>query len=380
MSQENSFEVIVIGVGAMGSSACYHLARRGVRVLGLERFSIPNDLGSSHGDSRMIRLCYFEHPDYVPLLRRSYELWEALEAESRQTLLRITGGIYIGAADGAIVTGTLRSAAEHDLPHERLDRTQLHHRYPQFTVPDDYVGVYESRAGMLFPELCISAAAELALRHGAHLRGQERVVRWNEDGRGLEVHTDRGTYRAEKLVFCGGAWSGRLLSELAIPLTVTRQVFGWVWPRKPELFGLEAIPVWAIDHPDGTLHYGFPLRPERPGFKIAHHGGGMAADPDTVDRTIGPGDERSFREVLDRYLPDASGEVLSMSVCLYTNTPDGHFVLDVHPSHSQVYLACGFSGHGFKFAPVIGEVLADLVMDGATKQPIDFLRLGRLSR
>jgi len=373
----NSFEVIVIGVGAMGSSACYHLARRGVRVLGLEQFSIPNDLGSSHGDSRLIRLCYFEHPDYVPLLRRSYELWDAIEAESRQTLLRITGGIYMGAADGAVVTGTLRSAAEHALPHERLDRGELRHRYPQFDVPEDYVGIYEPRAGMLFPELSISAAAALALRHGARLRGQERVVRWNAEGQGLAVHTDRATYRADKLVFCGGAWSATLLSDLAIPLTVTRQVLGWVWPKKPELFELEAMPVWAIDHPDGTLHYGFPLRPERPGFKIAHHGGGIATDPNTVDRTIGPEDEQSFRHILDRYLPDASGEVLSMGVCLYTNSPDRHFIIDVHPDHPQVFLACGFSGHGFKFAPVIGEVLADLVVDGTTAQPIGFLRLGR---
>lgn len=378
------YEAIVVGVGAMGSATCYHMARRGTAVLGLEQFGIPHSLGSHHGESRMIRLCYYEHPDYVPLLQRAYALWEQLERDSGQKLLHITGGIYMGGPSSEFVAGTLRAAREHRLPHQQLDRRQLRDRYPQFHLPDDHVGVYEPNAGFLMPERVVAAHAELALRHGAELHGHEPVLDWQADGERLKVRTAQSIYSAKRVIFCGGAWSERLLGEIGVKLVVTRQVLGWVWPKRPELFALGMLPVWAIDNPDGTQHYGFPmLGPSgggsRPGFKVAHHFRGAPTTPDSIDRNPQPDDENDFRGVLRRMIPDADGPLLSMSVCMYTNAPDSHFIIDRHPRCPKALIACGFSGHGFKFASVIGEALADLALDGKTNLPIGFLSLKRFA-
>ena len=376
----NGFDVIVVGVGAMGSAACYQLAARGASVLGLEQFGIPNTLGSSHGESRMLRLCYFEHPDYVPLLQRACELWVRLEHDSARKLLHTTGGIYMGRPDSEFISGTLRSAVQHRLAHESLDHAQLAHRFGQFNLPKDYVGVYEPGAGLLLPERVISAHAELAMRQGAVLHGQEPVRDWQAGDDGVVVHTDRATYHADHLVVSGGAWSSRLLGDLGVELVVTRQVVGWVWPKRPELFELGALPIWAIDNPrrgQPGLLYGFPMLPETPGLKIAHHFPGEPTTPDTIDRQALPGDEDDFRPALGRFIPHADGPLLSMHVCMYTNTPDSHFIIDRHPAHDRVTLACGFSGHGFKFASVIGEALADLALTGRTDLPIEFLGLSR---
>jgi len=373
------FDVIVIGIGAMGSSACHHLARKGARVLGLEQFDIPNALGSTHGSSRMIRLAYYEHPDYVPLLKRAYALWDELEVESGQKLLYRTGGLYMGPRDGEIIGGSLRSARQHHLAHELLDRDELRRRFPQFEVPDNWVALHEPEAGFLRPEAVISSYAELALRAGAELHGREPVIEWNADGKGVRVVTSRAEYQADRLIFCGGPWSGRLIRDLGVELRVTRQVLGWVWPKKPELFALGRLPVWAIDHLDGTIHYGFPMMNDVPGFKVAHHAPGETTDPDRVARDPQPGDEETFRPILRQMIPAADGPLLSMKVCMYTNSPDGHFILDRHPKHERVTIACGFSGHGFKFASVIGEVLADIAQGGSTTLPAAFLGLGRFA-
>ena len=376
----SNYDVIVIGVGAMGSSACYQLARRGARVLGLEQFDIPHALGSSHGQSRMIRLAYYEHPDYVPLLKRAYQLWEELESVSGQKLLHITGGAYLGPEKGEVVGGSLRSSREHGLEHELLDRDELCRRFPQFHVPEDWVALYEPRAGFLRPERVVAAYAESALRAGAELHGREAVMEWRADAHGATVHTTRAVYHADHLVFCGGPWSGKLLRDLGVPLVVTRQVLGWVWPRKPELFALGQFPVWAIDRQDGTLHYGFPMTSDVPGFKLAHHGPGEPTDPDRVEREPRPGDEETFRAVLRQMIPAGDGPLLSMKVCLYTNSPDQHFIIDRHPESERVTIACGFSGHGFKFASVVGEILADLATTGRTALPAQFLRLDRFRK
>ncbi len=372
-----NFDVIVIGVGAMGSACAYQLAGRGLRVLGLEQFGIPHALGSSHGFSRMIRLAYYEHPDYVPLLLRAYELWDELERESGQKLLHITGGVYMGGPGSEVVSGSIQAARMHGLPHEVLDRKQIADRFRMFELPDDFSGIFEPRAGFLHPERVVAAFAEQAMRRGAELHGQEPVVEWSADSHGVKVRTVRETYHADRLIIAGGAWSGRLLSDLGIELLVTRQIMGWVWPRQPELFELGKFPVWAIDHADGGMHYGFPMMPDNPGFKIAFHARGAPADPDRVIRDLLPGDEATFRDALTRYLPAADGPLLAMRVCLYTNSPDSHFIIDRHPHHQRVTFACGFSGHGFKFASAIGEVLADLAMRGTTRLPIDFLKLKR---
>ena len=376
MAKGSGYDVIVVGVGGMGSAACYQLAARGAKVLGLEQFDIPHARGSSHGQSRMIRMAYYEHPDYVPLLRRAYELWDEIEHAGGQKLLHVTGGIYMGPPDGEVVAGSLQSAQQHGLGHELLDHAAMKRRFPQFTIPEDWQGLYEDRAGFLLPERTVAAYAEAALRRGADLRGHEAVLAWRADGNGVAVRTTRGEYAAGRLVFCGGPWSAKLLADLGVPLVVTRQVMGWVWPRKPELFGMGTLPVWAIEKPGG-LYYGFPMMPEAPGFKLADHSFGTPTDPDRVSREVTLEDENTFRPALARYLPDGDGPTLAVRICLYTHSPDHHFIVDRHPAHERVTVACGFSGHGFKFASVVGEVLADLALEGRTSLPTSFLGLSR---
>jgi sarcosine oxidase len=258
-----------------------------------------------------------------------------------------------------------------------LDAAELRRRFPQFHVPQDWVVVQEPAAGFLLPERVISAYTSAALRAGAELHGRERVVEWSAGDRDVVVRTDRAEYAARHLIFCGGPWSGCLIRDMGVQLVVTRQVLAWVWPREPEQFALGKLPVWAIDRLDGTLHYGFPMMDDVPGFKVAHHGPGAATDPDCVARDPQPGDEETFRPILRLMMPAADGPVLSMKVCLYTNSPDGHFIIDRHPLHERVTIACGFSGHGFKFASVVGEILADLAMSGSTRLPAQFLQLRR---
>jgi sarcosine oxidase len=376
------FDVIVIGVGAMGSAACYHLARRGVRVLGLEQFGIPNSLGSAHGDTRMIRLCYYEHPDYVPLLQRAYQLWDELDQRTQQQFLHRTGGIYIGPGDCEFIVQTLRAAREHRLPHRALDHQQLTKEFPQFRVPDDQIGIYEPNAGIHLPERVVAAHAQLELQHGATIHAHEPIMDWQSTREGVMVRSAKQTYFADRIILTGGAWSEKLLGEIGVKLTVTRQALGWVWPKNPAAFSLGTMPVWAINNPDGSIHYGFPMLPAllgRPGFKIAHHFHGEPTTPDEINRAPQPEEETDFRHVLTRFIPEADGPLLSMTVCMYTNTPDSHFIIDHHPRCERAIIACGFSGHGFKFASVIGEVLADLAQHGRSEHPISFLRLSRFA-
>ena len=389
----NRYDVIVVGVGAMGSAACYHLAKRGARVLGIDQFGIPNTMGSSHGDTRIIRLCYYEHPDYVPLLLRAYELWRELETASDEKLLHITGGIYIGREGSSeFISGAARTAREHSLQHEMLTRAKLGAQFPQFHVPNDYVGFLEPHAGFLLPERVIAAHARLAMVHGAELHGHTRMCKFSSERTGVTIgfgahdkQDDLKIAHADHLILCGGAWSDRFLGsdvENLMKLQVTRQALGWVWPKKPELFQLGVMPIWAIDHPDGTQHYGFPMHPYgRPGFKISHHFRGEPTTADTIDRTPVASDEEDFRRILSSYIPDADGPLLSVTICMYTNTPDSHFVIDAHPNavNRNITIACGFSGHGFKFASVVGEILADLALAGRTSHPIDFLGLHRFT-
>ncbi len=383
------FDVIVLGVGAMGASACYYLASRGAAVLGLEQFDIPNDQGSAHGQSRAFRMCYFEHPDYVPLLRRAYELWHELEQVSERKLLHMTGGIWFGPNDCELIAGSRGAAVTHGLAHEWIEHDDAAKRYPQFTVPDEYVGFYEPQAGLLLPERIISACAEHAAKRGTVLRANEPVVKWEADSKSVTVQTTQGTYEADQLVVCAGPWSDRIVGDLGVPLSVTRQIAIWVQPKRPEQFALGTLPIWAIDRPSGGgsggesggggMYYGFPILPDKAGFKLSVHCPGPSTDPDTIDR-VATGDETNeLREMLGRFIPEADGPLLEASVCMYTNTPDAHFVVDHHPRHANVTIACGFSGHGFKFASVIGEALADLALDGRTELPIGFLGLQRFA-
>jgi sarcosine oxidase len=322
-------------------------------------------------------MAYYEHPDYVPLLRRAYDLWHELEADCGQKLLYETGGVYMGPPDGHVVSGALRAARQHGLAHEALSRREIARRFPQFRVPDDFAGIWEPRAGFLLPEKVIATQAEGGLRAGAQLHGREPVLAWHSTGSAVAVRTAKAEYHAGRIVFCGGPWTAKLVGDLGVQLVVTRQVLGWVWPRRPELFELGTFPVWGIEGDDGSLSYGFPLLRDNPGLKVARHGRGQETDPDRVKREATEEDEAEVRQIVERNLPDGNGPTLSLRTCLYTNSPDGHFVIDAHPAHANVILACGFSGHGFKFASVIGEVLADLATRGMTDMPVGFLALQR---
>ncbi len=374
-----SYDVIVVGVGTMGSAACYHLAKQGARVLGLEKFDIPHHQGSSTGFSRAIRCSYHEHPDYVPFVRSAFAMWQDLEAETGQKLMHLTGALYMGPEKGSAVGGALLSARKYQLPFELMNRAELGRKYPQFTVPDDFVGMFEQNAGFILPELGVATHALRALQLGAELHGREGVTSWTADANGVTVVTPRGTYHANQLVFSGGAWTDQLVKDIGVPLRVTRQVLGWVWPKNPAAFGIDRLPVWVIDRLDGSTYYGFPMMPDNPGFKLALHCPSTSADPDTVPRTVQPGDEETFRPCLQKFIPEADGPLLSLRTCLYTYSPDRHFIIDRHPTQARVTLACGFSGHGYKFATAVGQALADLATKGKTAHPIGFLGLSRFS-
>ena len=373
-----AFDVIVVGLGGMGSATACHLARRGAKVLGLEQFDIPHELGSSHGVTRIIRLAYAEHPNYVPLLRRAYELWRELEDDARERLLFITGGIDAGAPDSATVKGSLESCAIHHLPHDVLDGASLARRFPGFRLPSDMVAVHQPDAGFLLPERCIVAHAAAARRLGAELHTGERVLEWRNDDNGVSVKTDRAAYRANKMIVTAGAWMRTLLPELTDLAVPERQVLIWTQPLRPERFELGAFPVFNMEVPEGRF-YGFPVYGV-PGFKIGkYHHRREQADPDRMDRECHPEDEAVVRAGIRRYFPDADGPTLAMKSCLFTNSPDEHFILDFHPGCPQVAMASACSGHGFKFCSVVGEIMADLILDGGTRFDIDMFRLSRFS-
>lgn len=363
----------------MGSAALRQLAGRGARVLGIEQFDVAHNRGSAHGKSRMIRLAYHEHPDYVPLLRRAFELWDKLSADAGEALLHRTGGLYMGRAGCGLVEGSLKSARDHGLPHEALDAAAVHRRFPQFRPPhDDAVAVFEPAAGFVLPERAILASVRLVEACGAAVRTGERVVDWqagDDDGGGVTVITDRGRYDADTLILAGGAWLKRFchLPALADGLRVSRQTLAWFEPLRDDLQPGQ-MPVWAIDRPEGGVFYGFPVHDDA-GLKAAEHARGPSADPDALDRTARPEDAAAVRTTLDAWLPGAAGALRRQCACMYTNTPDGHFVLDRHPRFPQVLIASCCSGHGFKFAPVIGEILADLAMAGRTSLPIGLFSL-----
>ena len=371
------YDAIVIGLGALGSAAAYHLARRGQRVLGLEQFAPGHTRGSSHGESRIIRLAYFEHPDYVALLRRAYTLWEALQQEAGEELLRSTGGLFVGSADGDVFAGSLQSARLHSLPHEVLDAAALRRRYPIFRPADDEVALYEPGAGVLFPERCIAAHLRLAVTAGATLHFDTPVTHVQPLADGVEVRTTGGRYRAARVVVTAGAWLGTLLADVRLPVQPERNVVFWLEPNtEPERFQAGRFPIFIWDCGEAGAFYGLP-HVGRPGVKVARHHSGEVVDPDRVRREVDVADEAPVRAFVRGCIPALDGPVAGSIVCLYTNTPDGHFVLDRHPQLPAISFAGGCSGHGFKFASVIGEALADLAIHGRTAAPVGFLSAGR---
>jgi sarcosine oxidase len=380
-----TYDVIVVGLGAMGSSTAYQLAARGSRVLGIEAFTPGHELGSSGGLTRIIRLAYFEHPSYVPLLRAAWEMWPHLEREAGDQLLQVTGGLYVGRRGSAVLDGSLLSARTHGLAHELLDADESRRRFPAIELDDDMQTLHEPLAGILFPQRVIPAHLGLAERHGAELHFEERVTGWTRDGDGVAVTTTRGTYRTQKLVVAVGAWLEKLVPELGLSLTVERNPLFWFAPvAQPEVFEADRLPVWIMELDEETAFYGFPTLPASEGWaaqgaKVARHHGGRRVDPDEIDREANDADEAVVRAFMERYMPFANGRMLDSRVCMYTNTADFNFVLDFHPTDDRVVIASPCSGHGFKFSNVVGRICADLALDGRTDFDIDFLSVRRFA-
>lgn len=369
----NGFDVIVIGLGGMGSAAAYQLAAAGRSVLGIEQFGPAHDAGSSHGRSRIIRQAYFEDPAYVPLLGRSYELWERLERETGTKLLTRTGGLMLGAPESGVVAGSIRSAREHDLPHEVLDAPEIRRRWPPISPAPGVMGLYEERAGFLDPEVCVSAHLDRAAQLGAELRFHEPVSGWESTSAGVRVVTVSSAYEAECLVVAAGAWAPVLLGDLGLPLIVERQVMYWFDPAggtAPFEVGRFPIYVWETD--EGLQFYGFPAQ-DGPsgGVKVAiFRLEGQETTPETIDRVVHEEDVGRMRAAVRGRVDALDAPLLAAKTCMYTTTPDEHFVIGIHPEHPQVVLAAGFSGHGYKFASVVGEILAELAIDGLTRHDI----------
>jgi monomeric sarcosine oxidase len=373
----------VLGAGGIGSAAMYHLAARGARVIGIDQMRPPHGYGSSHGQTRVIRQAYFEHPNYVPLLRESYRLWRELEAGVGRQLFHQIGLVEIGPEHGVVVPGVLRAAQEHGLAVESLTARDVERRWPGLRVGGDLVGVYEPTAGYLLVEDCVEAHLKAAEAAGAELRVDKAVAidgsqAWSADGRGVRVNLRHGhAIEADRLIVCAGAWAGGLLADCAVQLTVLRKSLFWFKSKSPEYDASGGLPVYLFELPHG-IFYGFPKLDPR-GVKVAEHSGGRVVPPDSPDRSLDAEEQRRLVQFLSAHLPGIAKEVSDHRVCLYTMSPDEHFIIDRHPRHANVVFAAGLSGHGFKFAPVLGKALAELALDGGTNLPIDFLSLSRSS-
>ena len=371
-----TIDVAVIGLGVTGGAALLQLARRGRRVVGFEQFTPGHDRGSSHGETRIIRLGYFEHPSYVPLVRAALPLWRALERDSGQSLLHITGIVEIGAPDGTLVAGTLSSARTHGLAHEVLDAAGVMRRFPAFRLPPDFVGVLQPDAGILAAEAAVHAQVALARAAGADIRANERVLAIEPTAAGVRIVTERAIVDAGQAIVAAGAWLPQLLPGFPVALRVTRQVIGWFEPADPAIFSRDRCPIFMIDTTEG-IFYGFPAG-ERPGIKFAkHHHADATVDPAKPTPPLDSGDEALLRAALATYVPSLNGRLVASQTCRYTMTPDGDFIIDRLPGAPAIIVASPCSGHGFKFAPVLGEVLADLVTAGTTGHDISRFRISR---
>jgi sarcosine oxidase len=365
-----TYDVAVIGLGAMGASALYALARRGVKAIGFDQFDPGHARGSSHGESRLIRLAYFEDPSYVPLVRLAYDAWARLEAAAGEQVLTRTGIIEAGVPGSALVAGSLRSAVENDIPHERLTGAQVAARFPAFTFPADWEGLYQADGGVLQPEKAIELYIRLAQQAGASVRANTRVLPPDPIGDRVIIRTEAGeVIEAGSVILAGGPWMTDLVPELAPHLTLSRQLLFWFDPRDKALVTPARMPAFLFDSGDDIV-YGMPDL-YGSGVKAAsHRHGNTLASGDSERAPPTPEDARPIQDALARYIPAAFGPVMRSAACTYTNTADDHFVVGLHRSNPQIVIASPCSGHGFKFSSILGEVLADLAMTGETDKPI----------
>jgi sarcosine oxidase len=361
----------------MGSAATFFLAQRGARVLGLDRFRPPHTMGSTHGGSRIIRETAFEHPRYVPFVRRAYECWRAIEAATGRSLLRETGGLFIGAPDGLVVRGSRDSGRAHGVPFEEWTRDELARRYPVYRPGEGAVGFFDPRAGILAPEACVTACLEYAAARGATLRFDEPVDAWDADEQGVHVVTASGRYSADRLILATGAWMQGPLADLGVRAVVERVLMHWFTPADPAPFAFGRFPVSLIEYAPNDVFAAFPLDADG-AVKVTVHHGGDPTSAMTVRRAVGAAEVDAMRDLLRRRLPAAAGTHVRSATCLYTNAPDGHFMIDRHPASALVILTSACSGFGFKFASAIGEALAELALDGRARQDLSAFRLDRL--
>jgi sarcosine oxidase len=369
------FDVVVCGLGITGSAAIHALASREARVVGFDRFAPGHDRGSSHGETRVIRRGYFEHPSYVPLVERAYARWHEIEVQAKRQLLHVTGIIEVGPPEGVLMRGTLAAMAAHNVPHVELSAAEMMHRFPALRIPQDYIGAFQADGGYLETEPSLEALAALARARGADIRRGETIRAIEPTTRGVRVVTDHGAVEANTAIVSLGPWLKALMPDLAAPLRVTRQVLAWFSPRDPDAVGSGKLPVFLMESRHG-IHYGFPLR--NSGLKVAkHHHADEAVDPETYDRTVSAADEAMIRAALAEHLPAVNGPLLQSKTCLYTRTPDDDFIIDRLPAAPQIIIASPCSGHGFKFAPAVGDILADLALAGTTGSDISRFALSR---
>lgn len=371
-----SFDVIVVGLGGVGSAAAFALAKRGLRVLGIDQFSPPHNRGSSHGETRIIRKSYFEHPSYVPLLCRAYDLWRELESQTGIRLYHPTGLLEVGPADGVVIPGVLRSAIQFDLPIEQMTMAEAVYRYPGLRGDDSWSVILEKDAGYLNVEACVQAHLGCAADLGAELVLDQKVIGWEAEQNGVSVRTQDQVYRADKLILTAGPWAGQLLSQFRIPLTVLHKHLYWYETNQESYREADGFPCFFYETPTGHF-YGFPKR-DALGLKIARHSGGEKADAE-IDgiHERNASDQSAVEAFLGSNLPEVSQRLTRWTGCYYTMTPDENFIVDRLPNRSQVTILAGLSGHGFKFTSVLGELAADLATDQCTPPSLSFLQLAR---
>ncbi len=374
------YDVVVIGVGSMGASALYHLARAGLSVAGIEQFGIVHDSGSHSGQTRLIRKAYFEDERYIPLLEAAYNGWKEIEYTSGNTIYTESGLAYLGESDHPIVQGVYRAANSHKLPFRACSNREK----APFALPDSFESRLEIEAGFLRADIAIKSYVGAAKTSGAQvfLNEKVRAINYREDV--VEVETDKRIIRAAKVVICAGSYISELLPQMKNRVQVSRQMIGWVKPKTYDLEHYKQMPAWVItDKSIPGIYYGFPIlddetHPMHGQLKFAHHTIADSIHPTEVHQYDPKIEEARLRQILEQFLPELADQPIALTACMYSNTKDEQFILDYLPdSRNKIVLATGFSGHGFKFAPVIGEIVTDLLARGTTQYNIDFLELDR---
>ena len=374
---DNSCEVAIVGLGAMGAALAWRLAARGVRVIGFDRGRPPHTLGSSSGRSRIIREAYFEHPQYVPIVQRAYGLWAELESAARTRLFRASGGLMIGAGDSVLLHGARESARRHQLLVQEWSTDEIRQRVPALLPAPGMRGLFEPRAGVLDPEGCVRAMLAEAARLGAHLRVDTPVEGWEEISNGIAVTTGPGAaVICQHLVLAAGGWLASLVPDLALPLTIERAVQYWFPTEGDARYSVPQLPIFLLETADGRMLYGLPDQGH--GLKLAEHHAGELTSLDAIVRQVGAEESSHFHAFVVQYVPDLP-HASDAAICFYTNTPDNHFLLDRHPRHPKVYLLSACSGHGFKFSPALGELVADDLMGRPPDLDLAPFRLARLT-